>query len=65
MYLTCYKLCEQLVVAVDDVDRYVSGRLQEQRAALQRERWTGSVILLQLCVDSQHQDPAAGVKVEL
>lgn len=34
--LTCYKLREQLVVAVDDVDRDVFGRLQEQRAALQQ-----------------------------
>lgn len=34
--LTWYKLCEQLVVAVDDVDRHVPGRLQEQRAALPR-----------------------------
>lgn len=35
--LTCYKLREQLVVAVDDIDRHVPGRLQEQRAALPRD----------------------------
>lgn len=35
--LTCYELWEQLVVAVDDIDRDVSGRLQEQRAALPRD----------------------------
>lgn len=32
--LTCYELREELVVAVDDVDRHVSGRLQEERATL-------------------------------
>lgn len=36
--LTCYELCEQLVVAVDDIDRHVSRRLQEQRAALWGDR---------------------------
>lgn len=34
---TCDELCEQLVVAVDDVDRHVSGRLQEKRTALRRD----------------------------
>lgn len=33
--LTCYKLREELVVAVDDIDRHISGGLQEQRPALQ------------------------------
>lgn len=35
--LTCYELCEQLVVAVDDVDRHVSGRLQKKWTALRRD----------------------------
>lgn len=34
---TCDELREQLVVAVDDVDRHVSGRLQEKWTALQRD----------------------------
>lgn len=35
--LTCDELCEQLVVAVDNIDRHISGGLQEQRAALRGE----------------------------
>lgn len=36
--LTRYQLREELVVAVDDVDRQVPGRLQEERATLRRQQ---------------------------
>ena len=36
LHLTCYKLRKQHVVAIDNIDRHISGRLQEQRTALRR-----------------------------